>query len=488
MNAIFHINRWIRPILICLLLPVGLTAQPAVKLTLKAVVDMAKSNSIAARQAATTKETRYWEFRNFQSNYKPQLLFESSLPSFVRSFNQVVQPNGSILFQPVRINNSSAGLSLQQNLAATGGTIYASSQLQRFDDFAQKATLYNGSLFSLGISQPILRYNPMKWDKKIEPLKFNESKQEYIESMEKIASTAASLFFDLLLAQVNQTISDTNLRNTTEILRIANEKFSAGTNSRNEILQIQLEQLKARKALASAKRDLEISTLNLKAYIGLQTTDKIELVEPEPVSKPLIAPDKALAEAFANRADAIAFGRRLMEAEQAVAKAKGERGLGGTLTASVGLSNRGLAVSDLYSPPQNQELITLTFSTPVLDWGRAESKLKTAEANRKLAQYTIEQDKQTFQQQIYTEVTLFDMLKDQMGLTASADSIATEKYQIAQERYVLGNTTITELSIAFAEKDQARRDFIGALRDYWAAFYRLRWLTLYDFETNDKIH
>jgi outer membrane protein TolC len=461
--------------------------QSTTKLTLKSVVDMAKNNSIAARQAATTKETRYWEFRSFQSNFKPQLLFESRLPSFIRSFNEVVQPDGSIRFQPVRINNSSAGLALQQNVAATGGTVYASTQLQRFDDFAQKSTLYNGSLVSVGISQPILRFNPMKWDKKIEPLKFNESKQEFIESMEKIASTASSLFFDLLLAQVNQTISETNLHNTTEILRIANEKFSAGTNSRNEILQIQLEQLKARKALATAKRDLEISTLNLKAYIGLPSNDKIELLEPEPAVKPAVSPDKALAEAFANRADAIAFGRRLMEAEQAVAKAKGDRGLGGVLTASVGLSNRGQAVADLYRQPQNQELISITFSTPVLDWGRAESKLKTAEANRRLTQYTIEQDKQTFKQQIYTEVTLFEMLKDQMGLTAQADSIATEKYQIAQERYVLGNTTITELSIAFAEKDQARRDFIGALRDYWAAFYRLRWLTLYDFETNEKI-
>ena len=68
-----------------------------------------------------------------------------------------------------------------------------------------------------------------------------------------------------------------------------------------------------------------------------------------------------------------------------------------------------------------------------------------------------------------------------------ADAIAAEKYQIARERYVLGDLSITDLSIAFAEEDQARRDFVGALREYWTAFYQLRKLTLYDFEKQQKL-
>ena len=49
------------------------------------------------------------------------------------------------------------------------------------------------------------------------------------------------------------------------------------------------------------------------------------------------------------------------------------------------------------------------------------------------------------------------MLRSQLSLTAQADSIASEKYQIAQDRYVLGNLSITDLSIAFTEKDQIGR-------------------------------
>ena len=79
------------------------------------------------------------------------------------------------------------------------------------------------------------------------------------------------------------------------------------------------------------------------------------------------------------------------------------------------------------------------------------------------------------------------MMKEQLVLTRRADSIASEKYQIAKDRYVLGNLSITDLSIAFQEKDQAKRDYVFALRNYWSAYYRLRYLSLYDFEKNQKI-
>ncbi|MDB5231868.1 MAG: hypothetical protein JWN76_2673, partial [Chitinophagaceae bacterium] len=57
----------------------------------------------------------------------------------------------------------------------------------------------------------------------------------------------------------------------------------------------------------------------------------------------------------------------------------------------------------------------------------------------------------------------------------------------ARDRYVLGDLGITDLSIAFNENDQAKRDYIFALRDFWGAYYQLRYLSLYDFEQKQKI-
>ena len=486
--------RYLIPIILILsLLTTQVWSQNTKQLTLPKVVEMAKAQSIAARQAATTKETRFWEYRTFQSNYKPQLVLNGNLPAFTRSFNEIIQPDGTVLFQPVRNNNSAVGLELSQNITQTGGLLYATSRLQRFDDFDRKNKLYNGTLFAVGLYQPLFKFNPLKWDKKIEPLKYNESQQEYLESLENIALEANQYFFNLLLAQVNLQISETNLSNTENILRIAREKFELGKNSRNEILQLQLENLKARKAVATAKRDMEVASLNLKSYIGVQGSEKIELMIPptpkdgDSAQSPNLRPDKAIKEAFENRSDAVAFSRRLLEAERTVAKAKGDNGINATLNANLGFSNRGQKITDVVQKPQNYQFLQIELAVPVMDWGRSQARTKTAEANRQLIQYTIEQDKQNFQHAIYTQVTLFEMLKNQMDLTIQADSIASEKYVIAKERYILGNLSITDLSIAFTEKDQAKRDFIETLRQYWAAFYRLRWLTLYDFEKGEKI-
>ncbi|MBO9561352.1 MAG: TolC family protein [Niastella sp.] len=457
------------------------------RLNLPQVVEMAKHQSIAARQAATLKENRYWIWRTYQSNYKPQLVLDGRLPGYSKTYQEILQPNGTIDFQPVRNNNSSLNLSLEQSIAQTGGTIFGTTQLQRFDDFDRKNTLYNSVPYALGYAQPLFRFNNLKWDKRIEPLKYQESRQEYIESMEQIAIRATSYFFDLLLAQVNLQIAETNLNNTINILRIANEKFELGKVSRNEILQLQLELLKSQKSVASARREMEIAVLNLRAYSGLPGNERIALDLPGHAIKLKVTADQVLTEAFANRSDAIAFQRKVIEAKRDVAKAKGDNSLNATLTAQLGFSNSALNLPNVYKSPKNQQQLQLVFDIPILDWGRSRSRLKTAQANQKFVEYEVEQAQQVFKQEIFTQVTLFDMMQDQLSLTAQADSIASEKYQIARERYVLGHLSITDLSIAFQEKDQAKRDYVFALRDLWGAYYQLRYLSLYDFEKNEKI-
>jgi hypothetical protein len=216
-----------------------------VRLSLQEVVEMAKQKSIASKQAVTVKETKYWEWKTYKSNYQPQLSLNGILPGYSKSFIEVQQPNGTIEFQPVHNNNSSLDMSFSQSIAATGGTIFGTTQLQRFDDFDRKIKLYNSIPYGIGYSQPLFQFNQLKWDNKIEPLKYNESKQAYVESMEQIAIIASGYFFDLLLAQVNYRIADTNIVNTKNILRIANAKLDIGKISKNEILQLQLEQLKA---------------------------------------------------------------------------------------------------------------------------------------------------------------------------------------------------------------------------------------------------
>lgn len=471
-------------------------AQPerrnALKLTLTEVVQLARQQSIASRQAATLQKTNYWKYRSFLADYKPQLSLNGSLPGFTRSFIQVQQPDGTLAFQPVSNNNSLVNLALSQNIPQTGGSIYVQHQLQRFDDFRNANTLYNGIPLAIGLSQPLFRFNPMKWERRIEPLRYAESNQQFLESMEQVALDATGLYFDLLVAQVNLQIAETNRANNDTLFTIAQHKEKLGRLSRNDLLQLQLSVLNARKDLASARQTAEVASLQLRAFLNLTGDNNalrpFDLAIPNEISSFPVDLQKALTEAFANRSDAIAFGRRKLEADRDMERAKKENGLNATLNADFGLTNRGSRPTDVYVRPQDRQFVELQFVVPIMTWGRQRARLETAQANAQLTSQTVEQAKRTFEQQIYTQVTLLDMLRQQATLTAEADQIAQSRYQIAQDRFKLADLTVTDLGIAIQDKDRARRDAILALRDYWQAYFSLRQLTLYDFETNQKIN
>ena len=91
------------------------------RLSLQQVVEMAKKNSIAAKQATTVRETKYWEWRTFKSAYNPQLSLTGILPGYSKTTTQVLQPNGTIIFQPIHNDNSSLQLDFSQGITATGG-------------------------------------------------------------------------------------------------------------------------------------------------------------------------------------------------------------------------------------------------------------------------------------------------------------------------------------------------------------------------------
>ena len=140
----------------------GYSQGDSLQLTLQQVVGMAKEKSIAAKQAATLKSNKYWEWRTYKSNYKPQLSLNGNLPGYSKTFREVLQPNGTIEFQPVTYNNSALNLALSQSIAKTGGTIFGTTQLQRFDDFDRNTVLYNGEPYAVGYSQPLWRFNSLK--------------------------------------------------------------------------------------------------------------------------------------------------------------------------------------------------------------------------------------------------------------------------------------------------------------------------------------
>lgn len=465
----------------------SLTVHAQNKLTIEDVIARARAQSPSSKRTETAKETRYWEYRTFKARYNPQLAISGNAPSYSLSYVQVVQQDGSRLFQPINQTNSLVNVGLQQPLRWTGGTISANTNFNYFTDIARNSKLWSGNVFNIRLDQPIYAYNSFKWDRLTLPLKYEESKREFVEQLEFISQNASDLFFRVIAAQIDEQIARFNLANNDTIFKIEQGRYNIGTTSQDKLLQVELQLLKSKQDVAAARINKQNASLLLRIYLGLKNEEEFELVLPETV--PLLEPnlDEALRYAKLNRAAYVSFERRRLEAESEVARAKGSR-LATTLVASYGLNNAGLVVGDLYNNPQQQQQFNVGFNIPVLNWGRNKATMQTAYANKKLNDYTIAQDEVNAEQEIITQVRQFELLRLQIEITKKSDQVARERYNVAQNRYLIGKIDITNLNIALTEKDNAKRSYLEALRTYWSSYFNLRRLTLFDFATGTLLY
>lgn len=455
--------------------------------TLDGIIDLAKGQSPQAKQAETRKENRFWQYRLFRSNYNPQLALSGNLPAYSNQFIPVVQEDGSTQYRPVEQTNSSLNLGLFQPISPTGGSVSINTRASQFQDLVIDDTRWRSTIVDLTVNQPIFAFNQLKWDKKTEPIRYEESKRSYVEEMEFVSRNAVQRFFDYLDAQVNYQIAQFNLSNNDTIYNIEKGRYNIGTTSEDKLLQVELQLLRSKQDLAQAQLDLQTSRLALRTFIGLNEGQNFDLALPEEIPIFPVDEDIALQYAKDNRSAFIAFERRRIEADAQVAQAKGQR-FQMNLNASVGLNSAGTTFDQSYQNGQSQQFANLTLNIPIVNWGRNEARMKTALANKQLTDYVIAQEEQNFEQEIITQVRQLDVLQQQIEISKKSDEVAQQRYEVAQNRYLIGKIDITNLNIALTEKDNAKRSYINALRTYWIAYYDLRRLTLYDFSNNELLY
>ncbi len=451
------------------------------RFSIEDVIHRAQTQSPAFRQAETRLQNRYWQYRYYKSNYNPQIRasnFGSSL--YTNSIIQVRQPDGSIEYVPINQINPGINFSLQQPIQWTGGTLAINSNYNYFKDIANSYTQWNGSPLNISLFQPILAFNQYKWDKVIEPIRYEESRRDYAEAMEQISRDAVRVFFDVMVAQVNLEIASYNLANNDTIHKIEQGRYNIGTTSEDKLLQVELQLLRSRQDVGRANLDLQTAQLNLRTYIGLRSGEPFELVLPEIIPLLDVSEEEALTYSRQTRSAYIAFERRKLEAEELVAQSRGNLYQVG-ISASYGLNNSAPTFNELYSQPTKQQVANVSFNVPILDWGRRRAQMQTAYATKRLNDYVIAQDESTFEQEVITQVKQFKMLYLQIEITKKSDEVALKRYNVAQNRYLIGKIDITNLGIALTEKDAAKRSYIAALQSFWTAYYELRRLTLYDW-------
>ena len=460
--------------------------------TLTDIVQLSRSQSTAWLSAETRKENNYWQYRTYKSDYNPQLVLSGNLPSFIKSVSPVTQQDGTVIYREIHNNNLDMQLGLSQVIAPTGASVSIFSNLNRYDNLVtdDEYTQYSGQPVSIALNQPIFQFNQLRWNKMIKPLEYEESQKRYFEELEQISVWATSRFFDLLLAQTQLEIAQKNVQSNDTIYKIANGRYNLGKITENDLLQLELNLVNSQLEVSQAVVNQQQASLNLKSFIGIKDANvTLNLMIPDDIPFFLVEEQEALIQAKKNKADYISYERRLLEAQEQVARAKMTNGVDMNFQAVYGLagvSDQDQILGDVYRNPSDNVRVGLQFSVPVLDWGRQKSRKMTALANQKLVEYQLIQDEETFDQEVLTQARNFNLLRDQLEARLKSDVIGQKAYNISKQLFIIGKISITELNGSLASKDLAKRNYISSLRDFWTAYYQLREKTLYDFQ-NDQL-
>jgi outer membrane protein TolC len=459
------------------------------RMTLEEAISTAREQSPAAMIAKYNFLAGYWRYRTYKAKFLPSLNLNASLGNYSRYLAKL-QDAETGKFNYVENNNMSNSLSLSvdQNIGLTGGTLSLTSSLNRLDQFAPFDNLtYNSAPVSLVYSQPINGYNSFRWEKMIEPKQYERIQKVYLESMESINIEAAERFFSVLSAQKNLEMAEKNYAATQLSVSIAEKRYEIGSITNNELLQLKMSLYNAQLEINDGKMNFESEMLKLRSYLGYNESVIIELIMPQMGPEIQLDYSDVLDRALRNSSANLSNELDMLAARQEVAEAKSNAGLKANLFAQFGVNQKGEKLADTYRNPMDQEIVGLSLSLPILDWGLGRGKIKLAKSREEIAKTQIEQTESEYRQEILIKVMQFNNQNMQCSISARNDSIAKLRYDITMERFKNGSISVTELNTAQTEKDNAVKRYISDLNNYWKYFYSIRKISLYDYFTKKEI-
>ena len=451
-------------------------------LTLDECITMARRQSVDAAVALGELRSAYWQWRSYRADLLPEVSLSGTLPSYNKRYSSYQQADGGLSFVRNDYLGLDGSLNITQKLWPTGGTLSVESSLDYLHQTGGGMGSSNQFMslpVAVTLSQPLFGVNRLKWDRRIEPLRYREAQARFLTETEQVAMQAISLYFGLLLAGEQVNIARQNLQTADKLYEVAQAKRRMGTISQNDVLQMRLDVLTARSALTNSESMWQASQFALRSFLDVEAD--IMPVVPEDIPQLRLVYDDVLGHALRNNALATTMRRRQLEADHAVASARANR-QSINLYAQLGYTGTGDNMSSAYRHLLSNEVVQVGITIPLLDWGKRKGQRRVAESNREIVQGQLRQQAQEFRQNIFILTEQFNNQAEQLRIACEADTIARRRYHTNVETFKIGSISTLELSDAQKAKDQARQNRIQQLFNYWYYYYQIRSIALWDFE------
>ena len=449
---------------------------------------IAQENSLDAKVAKFSFLASYWTYRSFKAELLPSVNLSGGLMNFNRSLVETRNyEDGRLAYVSNNTLSNSLTLSVDQQIAATGGRVSLQSYLYRLDQFSYKEHTYNSQPLRISYTQPLRSFNNLKWEKKTAPLEYEIAQKSYLAAMQEIAIKVTSLFFNVLSAQSVYRQSQDTQTERERLYVLAQQRLELGTTTKSEVLQMELSLLNARVSAGRERITLDDAMYNLFSYLRVTDYENACLIPPSNIPDLVVDVNDVLQKAINNSSHTREQRLNMLKASKNLAQAKSSRGLQVTLSGELGFMQSDKDFLGAYSHLRDNEVVGLTLRLPIFDWGLGKGRVRMAQAQMEVVKTQQELAHQDYVQELRKKVMQFNAQPVQCQDAQRAQEIAEERYDIMRKRYETGTVTVTDLNTAQNEMASARSQYIYQLKSFWTDYFGLQKATLYDWRNNRDV-
>ena len=464
-------------------------AQRRVVLDLDRTISLSTDSSLSAQKYQSVYDVSRYEYLSWQASRKPQISLQSTPVMYERYMTQrYVSTEDVDVYRQQRTFYSQAGISATQTMENWGGYFYGSTQLGFLRTFGdQNQTQFMTVPVAVGYKQDLLFYNPLKWAKKIEPLKLARAEKELVYGIETTSEEAVARFFTLALAQDQQRMAEEYLASCDTIYAIAERRYKIASIPKAELSMLELQKTNARTSLTNARIARNRAAKELATYLGMDRATDIELIIPSVIGSMHIDATEAIALARENNPTYLAKRQTTAEARREAERAKVEKNFSVSLDASVGLNQVADNFSEAYRNLLSQDKATITLSIPLKDWGKRKNAYLAARSTVDVAERAEQESARDIELEVALTVADFNERQSIVETSRQALTIAEDTYAQTLQRFIRAQANAYDLSLAQSHWQTARQNQIASLQNYWLSYFHLRRLTLYDYQRNKSI-
>lgn len=474
---------------VILMFPCILNSQTRITLSLNRTIEIASDSSLQAFTAKNLYQSGYWGFRSYKAARLPSLNLIMTPIQYYRDITRRYDSETNLdVYREQQSLYSSGNLSIRQNFDLTGGTFYIDSELGYIRNFGERVySQYTTVPIRVGYAQDLFGFNSFKWQRKIEPLKYEKAQQQYLYDRESISESSTGYFFDLAMAQTEYDMARDNTASSDTLYRTGQERYKIAAISQADLLTLKLDAVNAQNSLKNAEINLKRAMFGFVSFLNMDKTTQVRLELPDRPKEIEVKADMALAYAQNNNPDFLGYKQTVLEAEQEVDRTKKSANFEASFSASVGFNQVANDFSGAYQNPLQQDVVSVSLKIPLVDWGVRKGKANMAKNNLNVAKISVRQKELNLEQDVIMTVNDFNVQQDMIGSAEEALELANMAYNNTKQRFIIGKADINSLTLSLNRQKEAQKNYISALKNYWMSYYKIRKLTLFDFEKNEPL-